>query len=61
MSTLQTVILALGLSIAALVHGGIYTISAIATTVGGTGAYRLNRFTGDLVYCNPSGCSTPLK
>lgn len=49
MNLRAAVVLALGLILAALAHGGIYTM----TTSGGESAfaYRINRFTGEIEAC----------
>jgi hypothetical protein len=56
MTTKAAAILAASILLAALLHGGIYTVA-----VGGaTGvAYRANRFTGQIVVCYPLGNCVP--
>jgi len=59
-------VLAIGIILAAFLHGGIYQVVIAGAGSGGGGegisgdygfnAYRLNRFTGDMVFCQTSFC-----
>jgi hypothetical protein len=52
MSTRAALILAGALILAAVAHGGAYS-SVRGSEIG---IYRVNRFTGTVVYCTPTGC-----
>lgn len=61
MNPLSAAILATGLILGALAHGGIYQVKVAGTggneaVVGDIGAYRINRFTGDIVWCRLRNC-----
>ncbi len=62
MSTRCAVVLAVGLVLAALAHGGVYAIVIAGSGGGGEGisgdiaAYRVNKFTGEVATCRSDAC-----
>jgi hypothetical protein len=55
-------ILAVGLILAALAHGGVYETSTPAGGQMDTAAvYRVNKFTGSVLYCTGQVCIPPLR
>ncbi len=50
-------IVALGIVIAAFVHGGVYT--GLRTSQEAAVLYRVNKFTGDVAFCRADVCEHP--